>query len=283
MFRTVAAATMMLAMTSCDEIAGIFDNPVEPDPSTPTVVKPKLLTKITAESVDDEGNPRTEAITLKYDNEYRIASTLYDGVTYNYTYGTDKIDVKYKNDEGEDRTIAYVLKDGKVVSKTSSGSKYTFDYTSGKLKEYKEFYVDDEGNENLEDDYKLTWSDANLTQVGKEGKTCDITYGTVKGGSAAAALFIFGGGEIGHFFLDVDEIRRNAPILDKLGDMPEYLPSTVVETEENEDEHGIPQTETTTYTFTYTQDSDGLITTVKVVATSTEHGTESTDYTLTWE
>ena len=160
------------------------------------------------------------------------------------------------------------MKDGKVVSKTSSYSKYTFDYASGKLQEYKEFDVDDNGNEDLEDDYKLTWSGANVTKIAKEGRSYEVTYSTIKGGSVAAALFLFGGGEVGHFPLDVDEIRRNAPILDKMGDMPEYLPSKVVET--------------TTYTFTYTQNGEGLITALKVVADSTNEK-ETTNYTLTWK
>ena len=257
-----------------------LDDPVEPEPTAPTVVKPKLLTKIVSVNGDSNGASKDE-ITLKYDANSRISSTIYDGITYNYTYGTNTIDVKYKNDDGEDRTIAYVLKDGKVVSKTSSYSKYTFDYASGKLQEYKEFDVDDNGNEDLEDDYKLTWSGANVTKIAKEGRSYEVTYSTIKGGSVAAALFLFGGGEVGHFPLDVDEIRRNAPVLDKMGDMPEYLPSMVVETREYEDE-GQLKTETTTYTFTYTQNGEGLITALKVVADSTNEK-ETTNYTLTWK
>ncbi|MBR1410876.1 MAG: hypothetical protein IJ580_07245 [Prevotella sp.] len=93
MFKTVAAATLMLALTSCDEIFGNLDDPVEPEPTAPTVVKPKLLTKIVSVNGDSNGASKDE-ITLKYDANSRISSTVYDGITYNYTYGTNTIDVK---------------------------------------------------------------------------------------------------------------------------------------------------------------------------------------------
>ena len=283
-----------LTLCSCDEIFGDVDNPATPNetktPETPTEVKP-ILSEI---SVESEGNNGVLAFTYGDDGKVTKAAyksvdpftgDSYEGLSCTFTYETDKITVKAKRDDNVE-TKVYTLTDG-IVTKYSSDYGYNeFTYQDGKLIGFKAWEKNDESGEMETDEiFDFTWNEKviasyekyelNANSEKEDVNKYTVTYGDVKAG-VLASIFFYGGGVFELPFY-VEDLAESAPIIDKLGTMPEYLPEKLVRTwkEEGNDV-------TRTITAKYTLDSNNLVTKIVVKVVEGEN-TEETTYNLKWK
>ena len=283
-----------LTLCSCDEIFGDVDNPATPNetktPETPTEVKP-ILSEI---SVESEGNNGVLAFTYGDDGKVTKAAyksvdpftgDSYEGLSCTFTYETDKITVKAKRDDNVE-TKVYTLTDG-IVTKYSSDYGYNeFTYQDGKLIGFKAWDKNEESGEMETDElFDFSWNEnviasyeryeLNDQQEKEDVNNYTVTYGTVKAG-VLANIFFYGGGVFELPFY-VEDLAESAPIFDKLGAMPEYLPEKLVRTWKEEG-----QDCTRTITAKYTLDSNNLVTKVVVKVVEGEN-TEETTYNLKWK
>ena len=286
-----------LTLCSCDEIFGDVDNPATPTtpnetktPETPSEVKP-ILSEI---SVESEGNNGVLAFTYGDDGKVTKAAyksvdpftgDSYEGLSCTFTYETDKITVKAKRDDNVE-TKVYTLTDG-IVTKYSSDNGYDeFTYNDGKLIGFKAWEKNEEsGNMETDEIFDFTWNEKviasyekyelNANSEKEDVNKYTVTYGDVKAG-VLASIFFYGGGVFELPFY-VEDLAESAPIIDKLGTMPEYLPEKLVRTwkEEGNDV-------TRTITAKYTLDSNNLVTKIVVKVVEGEN-TEETTYNLKWK
>ena len=286
-----------LTLCSCDEIFGDVDNPATPTtpnetktPETPSEVKP-ILSEI---SVESEGNNGVLAFT--YGDDGKVTKAAYksidpftgdsnEGLSCTFTYDTDKITVKARRDDNVE-TKVYTLTDG-IVTKYSSDYGYNeFTYQDGKLIGFKAWDKNEESGEMETDEiFDFTWNEKviasyekyelNANSEKEDVNKYTVTYGDVKAG-VLASIFFYGGGVFELPFY-VEDLAESAPIFDKLGAMPEYLPEKLVRTwkEEGNDV-------TRTITAKYTLDSNNLVTKVVVKVVEGEN-TEETTYNLKWK
>ena len=165
------------------------------------------------------------------------------------------------------QNIEFTYKDGKLIGfkaweKTEESGKmetdelFDFSWNENVIASYERYELNDQ--EEKEDVNNYT-----------------VTYGTVKAG-VLANIFFYGGGVFELPFY-VEDLAESAPIFDKLGAMPEYLPEKLVRTwkEEGNDV-------TRTITAKYTLDSNNLVTKVVVKVVEGEN-TEETTYNLKWK
>ena len=283
-----------LTLCSCDEIFGDVDNPATPNetktPETPTEVKP-ILSEI---SVESEGNNGVLAFTYGDDGKVTKAAyksvdpftgDSYEGLSCTFTYETDKITVKAKRDDNVE-TKVYTLTDG-IVTKYSSDYGYNeFTYQDGKLIGFKAWDKNEESGEMETDEiFDFTWNEKviasyekyelNANSEKEDVNKYTVTYGDVKAG-VLASIFFYGGGVFELPFY-VEDLAESAPIIDKLGTMPEYLPEKLVRTWKEEGTE-----KTSTITAKYTLDSNNLVTKIVVKVIEGEN-TEETTYNLKWK
>lgn len=293
-FMSVSMSLLIAGFTLCacsEGLGGVGDNPITPEqpgePETPE--EPAEIKGILSEiNIVDEGGMK-EILTLSYDADGKLTGTSIgrefpdgqkeEGVMCTYTYDTDKITVERTDGDDVDSRW-YELKDG-VVTKFVKGDDYDeFTYKDGKLVKFTNWEKDDDvlGTDDI---YEFTWNDKALASYEKyelndEGEKEDVskytvTYGTTKAG-ALAGLFFFGDGAF-ELSLYLEDICENAPIFDKLGTLPEFLPEKLVRTWSDEGEE-----QTRTYTAKYTIGTNNLVTKVVIK----EDDNEKT-YNLVWK
>ena len=299
-FMSVSMSLLIAGFTLCactEGLGGVGDNPITPEtpttpdePETPTEIK-GILSEI---SVESEGNNGVLAFTYGDDGKVTKAAyksvdpftgDSYEGLSCTFTYETDKITVKAKRDDNVE-TKVYTLTDG-VVTKYADDYGYDeFTYKDGKLIGFKAWEKNEESGEIETDElFDFSWNEnviasyeryeLNDQEEKEDVNNYTVTYGTVKAG-VLANIFFYGGGVFELPFY-VEDLAESAPIFDKLGAMPEYLPEKLVRTwkEEGNDV-------TRTITAKYTLDSNNLVTKVVVKVVEGEN-TEETTYNLKWK
>ena len=291
---SVSMSLLVAGFTLCacnSDLDGVNDNPITPeDPETPAEIK-GILSEI---SVESEGNNGVLAFT--YGDDGKVTKAAYksvdpftgdsnEGLSCTFTYDTDKITVKAKRND-EEETKVYTLTDG-IVTKYTKGNDYDeFTYKDGKLIGFKAWEKDeDSGNMETDEIFDFTWNEnviasyeryeLNANSEKEDVNKYTVTYGTVKAG-VLASIFFYGGGAFELPFY-VEDLAESAPIIDKLGTMPEYLPEKLVRTWKEEG-----QDCTRTITAKYTLDSNNLVTKIVVKVIEGEN-TEETTYNLKWK
>ena len=291
---SVSMSLLVAGFTLCacnSDLDGVNDNPITPeDPETPAEIK-GILSEI---SVESEGNNGVLAFT--YSDDGKITKAAYksvdpvtgdseEGLSCTFTYDTDKITVKAKRYDDVE-TKVYTLTDG-IVTKYADDNGYDeFTYKDGKLIGFKAWEKNDESGEMETDEiFDFTWNEKviasyeryelNANSEKEDVNKYTVTYGDVKAG-VLASIFFYGGGVFELPFY-VEDLAESAPIIDKLGTMPEYLPEKLVRTwkEEGNDV-------TRTITAKYTLDSNNLVTKIVVKVIEGEN-TEETTYNLKWK
>ena len=300
---SVSMSLLIAGFTLCactEGLGGVGDNPITPEtpttpdepetPETPTEIK-GILSEI---SVESEGNNGVLAFTYGDDGKVTKAAyksvdpfsgDTFEGLSCTFTYETDKITVKAKRDDNVE-TKVYTLADG-VVTKYADDNGYDeFTYKDGKLIGFKAWEKNEEsGKFETDENYEFTWIDKVLSdykkfELNEAGEKEDevkygVEYGTIKAG-VLAGIFFYAGGVFELPFY-VEDLAESAPIFDKLGTMPEYLPEKLVRTWKEEG-----QDYTRTITAKYTLDKNNLVTKVVIKVVEGDY-TEEYTYNLKWK